>query len=67
MPCAIIEKTMFDESSTSPWTDSNGKVVGFIDLLTSELGNEAHKDRLAIYKSRPNMMKGRVSPPLLRH
>ncbi|KAK2773012.1 chitinase [Colletotrichum kahawae] len=60
MPCAIIERTMFDESSALPWTDSNGKVVGFIDLLTSELGNEAHQDRLAIYKSRPNMMKGRM-------
>ncbi len=39
-----------------------GIIASFVQVLLSELGNQAHLDRLTIYQARPNRKKGSVRP-----
>lgn len=48
---------MSSKSGVYPWK-LNTRSVPFVQLLLAELGNMKHLDCLAIFKARPNRMKG---------
>ncbi|KAI8659036.1 Chitinase [Fusarium keratoplasticum] len=57
VPCNWTVKWILTVNKSWPWK-LRGKPRAFIFLLLSELGNASHLDRLAIFKARPNGMKG---------
>ncbi|KAL2683336.1 hypothetical protein Neosp_007806 [[Neocosmospora] mangrovei] len=57
VPCDWTVKWILAVNKSWPWK-LRGRPRAFIFLLLSELGNASHLDRLAIFKSRPNGMKG---------
>lgn len=57
VPCIFTQTYITAQNNAFPWR-LNGQSVAFIQLLLSELGSIAHRDRLTIMLARPNRKKG---------